>query len=87
MFLGKPIPLPALGHPDETQLKIESYFVDRVVDYWRGPGRTSPRNYKYHRRLRGYGPESDLEYPANEIPGTPMPRNNRRVPNPERFAR
>ena len=68
LFLGKPIPLPELDHPDEGQPKIQSYFVDRVADHKRGPGRHSPRNYKYRLRRRGYGPESDLEYRADEIP-------------------
>ena len=56
-----------MDHPDEVQPKIESYFVDRV-DHKREPGRKSPHNYKYRLRLRGYGPESVLEYRADEIP-------------------
>ena len=68
LFSGKPIPLPELDHPDAAQPIIESYFVDRVVDHERGPGRPRPHNYKYRRRLRGYGPISDLEYRADEIP-------------------
>lgn len=68
LFLGKPIPLPDLDHPDEAQPKIESYFVDRVVNHKCGPGRKSSHNFKYRLRLRGYGPESDLEYRADEIP-------------------
>ena len=68
LFSGEPIPLPELDHPDAAQPKIESYFVDRVENHERGPGRPSPHNYKYRVRLRGYGPESDLEYRAGEIP-------------------
>ena len=68
LVLGEPIPLPELDHPDAAQPKIESYSVDRVVDHKRGPGRPTPHNYKYCIRLRGYGPESDLEYHADEIP-------------------
>ena len=68
LYLTKTIPLPELDHPDEGQPKIQSYFVDRVADHKRGPGRHSPRNYKYRLRRRGYGPESDLEYRADEIP-------------------
>ena len=47
LFLGKLIPLPELDHPGATQPKIESYFVDRVVDHRRRPGRPRPHNYKY----------------------------------------
>ena len=67
-FLGEPIYLPELDHPDAAQPKIESYFVDRVVDHKIGPGRPSPHNYKYRLRLRDNGPESDLEYRADDIP-------------------
>ena len=68
LFLGEHIPLPELDHPDAAQPKIESYFVDRVVDHKRGPGRTSTHNFKYRLKLRAYGPESDLEYRADKIP-------------------
>ena len=64
----KPIPLPELHHPDEAQPNVESYFIDRVVHHKRGPGRKSPHNYKYRLRLQGYGPESDLELSADEVP-------------------
>ena len=67
LVLGKPIPLPVLNHPDAAQPKIEFYFVDRVVDHKRGPGRPSPHNYKYRPRLRGCDPEFDAEYRADEI--------------------
>ena len=33
LFVGQPIPLPALDRPHEAQPEIESYFVDRVVDH------------------------------------------------------
>ena len=33
-----------------------------------GPAEKAPHNYKYRLRLRGYGPESNLEYRADEIP-------------------
>ena len=55
-----------MDHPDEAQPEIESYFVDRVVSHKCGPDRKSPQNDKY-RLLRGYGPESDFEYRADEI--------------------
>ena len=83
MFLGEPIPLPELDHPDATQPKIESYFVDRAVNHKRGPSRPSPHNYKYRLRLRRYGPKTDLEYRADEIP---MSRIDRRIPSPKGFA-
>ena len=67
LFLGKPMPLPELDHPDEAQPKIESCFVGRVVDHKSGHGRKSPHKHKYHLRLRGYGPGSDLEYRADKI--------------------
>ena len=57
-----------MQHPDEAQPKVESHFVGRVVHHKRGPGRKSTHNYKYRLRLQGYGPESDLEFSADEIP-------------------
>ena len=48
--------------------KIESYVVDKVVNHKSGKGPKTPYNYRYRLRLRGYGPESDLEYRADEIP-------------------
>ena len=33
-----------------------------------GRGPKTPYNYRYRLRLRGYGPESDLEYRADEVP-------------------
>lgn len=67
-FLGRQIPLPAVDHPDEAQPRIESYIVDKVVSHKSGRGPRTPFNYRYRVRLRGYGPESDLEYRAEEIP-------------------
>ena len=67
-FLGRQIPLPELDHPDEAQPKIESYVVDKVVNHKSGKGPKTPYNYRYRLRLRGYSPESDLEYRADEIP-------------------
>ena len=67
-FLGRQIPLPELDHPDEAQPKIESYVVDKVVNHKSGRGPKTPYNYRYRLRLRGYGPESDLEYRTDEIP-------------------
>ena len=66
-FLGKRIPLPAVEN-DENQPRIERYIVDKVVDHKTGRGRKSLHNYKYRLRLKGYGPESDLIYRADEVP-------------------
>ena len=67
-FLGKQTPLPALDHQDQILPRIESYIVDRVVSHRRGPGRKSTHNFKYRLRLQGYGPESDIEHRADEVP-------------------
>lgn len=53
---------------DENQPRIERYVVDKVVDHTPGRGRKSLHNYKYRLRLKGYGPESDVMYRADEIP-------------------
>ena len=66
--LGKQIPLPALDHQAQILPRIESYIVDRVVSHKRGPGRKNTPNFKYRLRLQGYGPESDIEYRADEVP-------------------
>ena len=66
-FLGRPIPLSELDHPDDAQPKIESYVVDRVVNHRSGRGPKTPYNYRYRLRLRGYGPESGLEYRADKF--------------------
>ena len=68
LFLGKQIPLPALDHQDQILPRIGSYIVDRVVGHIRGPGRKNTHNYKYRLRLQDYGPESDIEYRADEVP-------------------
>ena len=67
-FLGKQIPLPALDSTNDSEPKIERHVVDKVVSHACGPGRKSLHNYKYRLRLKGYGPEADLMYRANEIP-------------------
>ena len=67
-FLGKQIPLPTLNHPDEAQPIIESYVVGSVVGHKLEPGRKGQHNFEYRMRLMRYGPESDLEYRADEVP-------------------
>ena len=66
-FLGKRIPLPATEDTVD-QPRIERYIVEKVVSHKSGRGRKSPHNYAYRLRLKGYGPESDLVYRAEEIP-------------------
>lgn len=39
-----------------------------MVSHKSGRGPKTPHNYRYRLRLRGYGPESGLEYRADEIP-------------------
>ena len=68
-FLGRPILTPTLDHPNEAQPQIKSYIVDRVVGHKKGgPGPKSPHNNICRIRFQGYGPESDLEYRAHEVP-------------------
>ena len=61
-------PLLALGHPDKAQQKIELYTVDSVAGLKLGPGRKNLHHFRYRMRLRGYSPESDLEYSVDEVP-------------------
>ena len=39
-----------------------------MVGYKPGPGRDSLLDFKRRMRMREYGPKSDLEYRADEIP-------------------
>ena len=68
-LLGNQICLPALDHPNEAQPRIESYIyvVDKVVAHKLVSGRKSLHNFDYCLRLRGYVPESDLGYRADEV--------------------
>lgn len=67
-FMGKPIPLPDLDENSANQPKIERYTVQEIVGHKPGRGRKSPHNLVYRLRLKGYGPESDLMYRAEEVP-------------------
>lgn len=67
-FLGEPIPLPELGHPDAAQPKFAAYFADKVIDHRCGPCRKLPHNFQYRLRPRGYRPEPDLVCRVDEIP-------------------
>ena len=65
---GKEIALPALDHQDQILLLIVFFIVDRVVSHRCGPCRKRARNFKYRLHLQDYGPESDIEYQADEVP-------------------
>lgn len=68
VLLGKSILRPALDHPTETVPQIKSYEIHKVVEHNGRPGKKNYRNYKYHLRLTGYGPESFVEYRVDELP-------------------
>ena len=60
--------MPALDEKSADQPTIERYTVQKVVGHKPGRGRKSPHNHVYRLRLKGYGPESDLMYRAEEVP-------------------
>ena len=68
LFLGKTLPTPALEESETVLPHIGIYQVADVVGHRRGQGRHSPHNYIYRLRLKGFGPEADLEYRAHQIP-------------------
>ena len=68
LFLGKTLPTPALEESETVPPHIGIYQVADVVGHRRGQGRHSPHNYIYRLRLKGLGPEADLEYRAHHIP-------------------
>ena len=47
---------------------IGIYQVADAVGHRRGQGRHSPHNYIYRLRLKGFGPEADLQYRAHQVP-------------------
>ena len=61
-------PPPTLDHPDKAQPKIELYAVDIGAGHSLGPGRKNLHHFVYRMRLRGYSPESDVEYRTYEVP-------------------
>ena len=63
----KPIPLPYLGYQGKAQPKIESHFVDRLVNHMRGPGKESPPRLEIPPLTPRLQP-SGLEYLAGKIP-------------------
>ena len=68
LFLGKTLPTPALKESETVPPHIGIYQVADVVGHRRGQGRHSPHNYIYCLRLKGFGPEADLEYRAHQVP-------------------
>ena len=68
LFLAKTLPTPALEESETVPPHIGVYQVTDVVGHRRGQGRHSPHNYIYRLRLKGFGPEADLEYRAHQVP-------------------
>ena len=68
LFLGKTLPTPALEESETVSPHIGLYQVADVVGHRRGQGTHSPHNYIYRLRLKGFGPEADLEYRAHQVP-------------------
>ena len=68
LFLGKTLPTPALEESETAPPHIGIYQVADIVGHRRGQGGNSPHNYIYCLRLKGFGPEADLEYRAHQVP-------------------
>ena len=68
LFLGKTLPTPALEESETIPPHTGIYQAADVVGHQRGQGRHSPHNYIYCLRLKGFGPEADLEYRAHQVP-------------------
>ena len=69
LLLGKKLPTPALEESETIPSHIGTYYqVADVIGHRRGQGRHSPHNHIYRLRLKGFGPEADLEYPAHHAP-------------------
>ena len=68
LFLGKTLPTTALEESETVPPHISIYQVTDVVSHRRRQGRRSPHNYIYRLRLKGFGPEADLEYRAHQVP-------------------
>ena len=68
LFLGKTLPTPALEESEMVPPHIGIYQVADHVGHRRGQGRHSPHIYIYRLRLKGFGPEADLEYRAHQVP-------------------
>ena len=68
LFLGKTLPTPALEESETVPPHIGICQVADVVGHRRRQGRHSPHNYIHRLRLKGFGPEADLEYRAHQVP-------------------
>ena len=68
LSLGKTLPTPALEQSEAAPPHIGNYQVAVVVGHRYGRGRHSPHNYICRLRLKGFGPEADLEYRAHQVP-------------------
>ena len=68
LFIGKTLPTLALEKSETVLPHIGIYQVADVVGHRRGQGRHSPHIYVYRLRLKGFGPEADLEYRAYQVP-------------------
>ena len=68
LFLGMTLPTPALEESGTVPPQIGIYQVADIVGHRCGQGRHSPHNYIYRLRLKGFGPEADLEYRAHQVP-------------------
>ena len=68
LFLGKTLPTPALEESETIPPHIDIYQVADVVGHRRGQRIHSPNNDIYRLRLKGFGPEADLEYRAHQVP-------------------
>ena len=67
LFLEKTLPTLALKESETVPPHIGNYQVADVVGHRRGQGRHSSHNYIYRLRLKGFGPEADLEYRAHQV--------------------
>ena len=68
LFLGKTLPTLALEESETVPPHIGIYQVADVVGHRRRQGRHSSHNCIYRLRLKGFGPEADLEYQAHQVP-------------------
>ena len=68
VFLGKTLPTPDLEESEPVPPHMGIYQVADVVGHRRGQRRHSSHNYIYRLRLKGFGPEADLEYCVHQVP-------------------
>ena len=68
LFLGKTSPTPALEESETVPPHIGIYQVADDAGHRRGQGRHNPHHYIYCLRLKGFGPEADLECRAHQVP-------------------